>query len=221
MKKVLFFLLVASTLISCGDAKKELLKEAFNGFRGNYIIYVDKKNFALYVYDRNLKIVKKYLIAYGLNPDKKPKLHRGDNRTPEGVYRINEILSMDADSGTESYRKLRRMNAVYFRARDGHSKYGSPREDLGDNAYGPRFYLLDYPNDRDRRRHSEALQKGELPMQGGGPAPIGHGIALHGNNDQESVGGLATSGCVRMYNNDIIELERYIMLGTPVIISGP
>ena len=221
MKKVIFCLLVVSALISCGDAKKELVKEAFAEFRGNFVIYVDKIHFALYVYDRNLRVVKKYLISYGLNPDKKPKLHRGDNRTPEGLYRVSEILSMDADSGTESYRKLRRMNSVYFRARDGHYKYQNPGIDLGDNAYGPRFFLLDYPNDRDRRRHEEALEKGELPMQNGEPAPIGHGIAIHGNNDQESIGGLATSGCVRMYNNDIIELERYIMLGTPVIISGP
>ncbi|HPA70738.1 MAG TPA: L,D-transpeptidase [Spirochaetota bacterium] len=207
-------------MISCGDARKQALEKAFSEFRGNHVIYVSKPGFTLYVYDRNGRVAAKYPVAWGLNPDRKPKLCRGDDRTPEGAYRVVELLSMDADRASASYRKLKKMNDVYWRARDGHYRHGNPREDLGDNAYGPRFFLLDYPNDEDRRRYERALANGGIPFQDGAPVPIGHGIAIHGNNDPQSIGQLATSGCVRMFNNDIIELERFIILGTPVIISG-
>lgn len=213
-------LLAALCLASCNDVKKSAVGRAFAEYRGNHVLYVSKREFALYVFDRGLRVVAKYPVAYGLNPDRKPKLYRGDNRTPEGHYRVVEMLSMDAEKTSGSYRKLKKMNDVFWRARDGHYRHGSPREDLGDNAYGPRFFLLDYPNADDRRRYEQALKKGEIPAQGGSPAPIGHGIAIHGNNDPQSLGQLATSGCVRMYNNDIIELERFIILGTPVIISA-
>jgi len=210
----------ALLIISCVDGKKQVLEKAFSEFRGNHVLYVSKSEFTLYVYDRKGRVAAKYPVAWGLNPDRKPKLYRGDNRTPEGSYRVVEILSMDADRASASYRKLKRMNDVYWRARDGHYRHGNPREDLGDNAYGPRFFLLDYPNEEDRRRYEMALAKGEVPSRDGAPVPIGHGIAIHGNNDPQSLGQLATSGCVRMFNNDIIELERFIILGTPVIISG-
>ena len=47
---------------------------------------------------------------------------------------------------------------------------------------------------------------------------IGGGIAIHGNNDPDSIGHLATSGCIRMLNDDVIELEQFIQIGTPVYI---
>ncbi len=209
----------AAFLVSCGEKRGMAVKNAFGEFTGKYVLFVSKRDFVLYVYDRDLKVVKKFPIAFGLNPDRKPKLYRGDNRTPEGTYRVTEMLSMDADRSTASYRKLRAMNAVFWRARDGHGRFGDPRADLGDNAYGPRFFLLSFPGEGDRQRYREALKRNEIPFQGGAPVPIGHGIAIHGNNDPESIGHLATSGCVRMYNNDIIELERYVMEGTVVIIS--
>ncbi len=224
MKKRLILLLLAFVIaagcVSCADARKDAVKRAFSAFRGRYVFLVSKKEFALYVYDRNLAAVKKYLIAYGLNPDRKTKLHAGDDRTPEGEYHVVEILSMDADRSSPAYRKIRAMNGVYFRARDGHYRYGDRKADLGDNAYGPRFFLIDYPAAHDRARYDRALASGLIPLKGGAPAPIGHGIAIHGNNDSASIGHLATSGCIRMYNEDILELDRFVEIGTPVIISS-
>ncbi|MCX7679227.1 MAG: L,D-transpeptidase [Spirochaetes bacterium] len=211
---------ISSMFASCTKDEQSLLKKAFESFHGKYVIFVSKRRFMLFVYDRNGNVLKKYPIAYGLNPDKKPKLHQGDERTPEGMYRIVEILSMDADPSSEPYRKLKRMNSIWWRARDGHYKFGKKDVDLGDNAYGPRFYLLDYPNEADWMRYREAVSKNMIPTKNGIPLPIGHGIAIHGNNDPESIGHLATSGCIRMFNNDVIELEQYIVLGTPVIISS-
>ena len=44
-----------------------------------------------------------------------PKLYQGDDRTPEGIYEINELLSMDAGKDSESYRKLLNMNKVFLK----------------------------------------------------------------------------------------------------------
>jgi murein L,D-transpeptidase YafK len=202
-------------------SKETRIKRAFNGFTGNYIVYVSKKNFLMEVYNRRLEPVAGYRIALGSNPDCKAKLHEGDNRTPEGFYRINEILSIDADKKSPSYKTLRKMNKKFFRAREGHCRFGMPGVDLGDNAYGPRFYGLDYPNGEDRKRYRKALRSGDIPEDRDGHAPdIGWGIGIHGNNDENSVGNLSSNGCIRMYNRDVVEFEQYIQLGTPVIISS-
>ncbi len=212
-------ILLCIFVLSCSSPEQTLVRRAFLLFDGKYVIFVSKPRFRLYVFNREGRVLKSYPIAYGLNPDKKAKLYQGDERTPEGMYHIVEILSMDADPSSEPYRKLKRMNGIWWRARDGHYKFGNTHEDLGDNAYGPRFYLLDYPNSDDLSRYNCARAEGAIPLKNGKPLPPGHGIAIHGNNDPDSIGHLATSGCVRMFNNDIIELEKYIVLGTPVIIS--
>jgi murein L,D-transpeptidase YafK len=186
-------------------------------YKGNYAIVISKKNFALFVVSRE-KIIKKYTIAYGLNPDKKPKLYENDNRTPEGLYYVTEILSMDAPKHSSSYKKLQGMNRVYFKASKGHYKFGYPDVDLGDNAYGPRFYRISYPNDNDIKQYEQAKIHGALPLYNGNIPSIGGGIAIHGNNDPDSIGHLATSGCIRMLNDDVIELEQFIQIGTPVYI---
>lgn len=208
-----------SLLLSCSDRRIGLVESAFQGFNGKYTLYVSKSECTLYVYNRDGRVVAEYLIAYGLNPDRGTKRYAGDNRTPEGVYRIVEILSMDADKSSPAYRKLKAMNRVYFRARDGHYRYGHPDLDLGDNVYGSRFFLLDYPNEDDKRRYEWALKRGDIPRRNGKYLSIGYGIAIHGNNDPASIGHLASSGCIRMYNDDIVQLDSYIQLGTPVIIS--
>lgn len=43
-----------------------------------------------------------------------------------------------------------------------------------------------------------------------------HGI--HGTNNPSSIGGYVSKGCIRMYNQDILELSKIIPIGTPVKI---
>lgn len=195
--------------------KRERIAAAFDKYGGPYVVYVSKKDFRLEVYDRSLERAASYVIAYGSNPDGGPKLHEGDNRTPEGTYHVTEMLSMDADRESPAYRRLRDLNRVYFRAKDGHGRFGRPGVDLGDNAYGPRFFALDYPSEDDRRRFDRARRSGLI----GDVKGIGFGIAIHGNNDEESMGHRSSSGCIRMYNRDIVDFERYVRVGMPVIIS--
>jgi len=222
IKKALYALLViifsTATLACKENSIKEDLRHVFKEKSGRYAVYVNKKEFTLNVYNRDGELMGSFKIGYGLNPDQKPKLHAGDERTPEGVYYVTEILSMDAPKNTPAYRKLKAMNSVFFRAKDGHYRYGNHEADLGDNAYGPRFFRISYPNNNDIRRYNEAKKSNRLPVVNGKVPSIGSGIAIHGNCDPQSIGHLSSSGCIRMYNKDIVELEKYIQIGTPVVI---
>ncbi len=211
---------IAALICTSCSGKNAEIQNAFESFNGKYDIHVSKKDFMLEVYDRDLNKVAAFRAAYGSNPDAAPKLHAGDNRTPEGLYWVTEILSMDADRSSPVYKKLKEMNSTYFRASEGHSKYGQPEVDLGYNAYGPRFFRIDYPVQKDRERYAEAVQKGVIKPHKGKLPGVGSGIAIHGNADEASIGHLSSSGCLRLYNSDVVKLDSYIIIGTPVLITG-
>lgn len=44
------------------------------------------------------------------------------------------------------------------------------------------------------------------------------GYGIHGTNNPSSIGKAASHGCVRMYNDDVVELYNMVGLGTPVSI---
>lgn len=44
------------------------------------------------------------------------------------------------------------------------------------------------------------------------------GYGIHGTNNPSSIGKSVSHGCVRMYNNDVIELNKLVPIGTPVKI---
>ncbi len=218
MRKYLLLITAVVFLMSCGRSEEKAAEQAFRNYDGNYVVVISKKKFTLHVFGRGGKLCASYMVGYGSNSDLGPKLFEGDDRTPEGSYYVTEILSMDSDPGSESYRKLKKMNEYFFKKSNGYHKYRNPGEDLGDNAYGPRFFGINYPNGDDLKRYSGALGGGVIPEKNGRKADIGYGIAIHGNNDEESIGHPCSSGCIRMYNRDIVEMEKYISLSTPVII---
>ncbi|PZE22373.1 L,D-transpeptidase [Paenibacillus xerothermodurans] len=41
---------------------------------------------------------------------------------------------------------------------------------------------------------------------------------IHGTNDPASIGTQASRGCIRMYNKDVLELEKLVSIGTKVTI---
>jgi murein L,D-transpeptidase YafK len=191
-----------SIFSSSKEKINNMIADAFKNYTGKYIIHISKKDFRLYVRDRR-RIVEKFMIGYGKNPDRRPKLFEGDMRTPEGMYRITEILSMDAGRNTESYKKLRELNDRYLTAEEGACKFGQPNVDTGKNAYGPRLLWLDYPNREDGANYAKAVEDGIIPMKDGKLPGIGFGITIHGNNDPPSVGELSSLGCIIMYNKDL------------------
>ena len=111
-----------------------------------------------------------------------------------------------------------RINNVYFSAKDGFHKHNNPGVDLGDNVYGPRFFRVSYSNSDDKMRYQQALKEGKIPQKNSNTVGIGSGIAIHGTNDEDSVGHLCSRGCLHMFNKDIIELGNYITVSTPLLI---
>jgi lipoprotein-anchoring transpeptidase ErfK/SrfK len=47
----------------------------------------------------------------------------------------------------------------------------------------------------------------------------GGDYAIHGTNRPESVGTYASYGCIRMFNEDIIDLFGRVSLGTRVVVT--
>ena len=206
------FLMCSYMFINSTNVKRELIN-IFSQSQQTYALVIAKKHFKLTVYNRSLKPIVSYNVGIGKNPDMKPKLHEGDNRTPEGLYRITEILSLQADHNSQAFKRLYRMNNVYFSAKNGFHKFNNPNIDLGNNVYGPRFFRINYPNKKDKKKHELALKQHTIPKIG-----IGSGIAIHGTNDNEAIGKLSSRGCIKMFNHDVIDLEKYITISTPVFI---
>lgn len=46
------------------------------------------------------------------------------------------------------------------------------------------------------------------------------GYGIHGTDNPASIGTAASHGCIRMYNEDVIELYNLVPVGTPVRITG-
>jgi lipoprotein-anchoring transpeptidase ErfK/SrfK len=42
--------------------------------------------------------------------------------------------------------------------------------------------------------------------------------AIHGTNDPSSIGRFVSHGCIRMFNEDIIDLYNRVPVGTPVVV---
>ncbi len=73
--------------------------------------------------------------------------------------------------------------------------------------------LLDYPNDEDKRRFREEIERGSLPRN----AKIGGLIEIHGNGGK---GIDWTEGCIALTDNEIDVVFRNVKVGTPVTIVG-
>lgn len=211
------FLIISQALY--GKTRYDVLRRCLKGYKENFIIYIDKSIFRMYVYNRRIKIVAEYPVGYGSNPDKKAKSWENDKRTPAGVYHITEILSMYEDKASESYSEWEKMDGLELKAEDGFSRFRHSGEGLGKHAYGPVVFCLDYPNKNDIIRYKSALKKKKTPRKDDGtPLTAGSGIAIHGNNDPEMVGHPSSPGCIIMHNTDSAELLEYATVGTIVII---
>ena len=44
---------------------------------------------------------------------------------------------------------------------------------------------------------------------------------IHGTNQPEYIGHAISSGCIRMTNEDVIDLHNRVKIGTPVVVLGP
>jgi murein L,D-transpeptidase YafK len=225
------------------------LEKYLQGYDKTYFIYVDKKANKLYLMDRNLRVWRKYPVSTGLKKGEKiyvddfktpagvyhiKEIWQYDEPWYIPMFRERLSYLPAGSSERKSYeqyyvklekkhkkarKKIAELNSAYLSAKDGHVRYGTGKS-LGYNSYGPVYMLLDYPNKDDVNRYEEALDDGKVPRKFSLYfADPGNGIAIHGTNDNNSLGFNASAGCVRMRNDHIIELSRYVMEGTLVIID--
>jgi lipoprotein-anchoring transpeptidase ErfK/SrfK len=57
------------------------------------------------------------------------------------------------------------------------------------------------------------------PMGAAAMTLSGSEYAIHGTNAPESIGGFVSYGCIRMYNQDIVDLFDRVQVGTRVIVT--
>jgi len=74
-----------------------------------------------------------------------------------------------------------------------------------------------------RRNPNDAPQviPGGSPQNPMGVAAMtltGGEYAIHGTNQPQSVGGFVSSGCIRMLNQDVVDLFARVGVGTPVVV---
>jgi lipoprotein-anchoring transpeptidase ErfK/SrfK len=57
------------------------------------------------------------------------------------------------------------------------------------------------------------------PMGAAALTLSGGSYAIHGTNNASSIGGFVSAGCIRMYNQDIVDLYGRVGVGTPVVVT--
>ena len=57
------------------------------------------------------------------------------------------------------------------------------------------------------------------PMGAAALTLAGDEYAIHGTNDPSSIGGFVSYGCIRMHNQDVIDLFGRVQVGTRVIVQ--
>src|SRR5207302_8949624 len=56
------------------------------------------------------------------------------------------------------------------------------------------------------------------PMGAAALTLAGREYAIHGTNAPGSAGGFVSYGCIRMYNQDVVDLYSRVSVGTPVMV---
>jgi lipoprotein-anchoring transpeptidase ErfK/SrfK len=59
----------------------------------------------------------------------------------------------------------------------------------------------------------------ENPMGAAALTLSGSEYAIHGTNSPSSIGGFVSYGCIRMHNQDIVDLYERVSVGTPVVVT--
>lgn len=165
-----FFLILAALLagICCSARQKGPFSRYLDTVDSFPFLVIDKDTFTLTVVDSLGFEITHYGVALAVNYGNKTR--NGDHKTPEGAFKINQLLNA---------RGL---------THDFHDGKGPVRD-----AYGPWFLRLDVPGFWQ--------------------------IGIHGTHKPESIGTRATEGCIRLRNEDILDLKARVRVGTWVIIT--
>lgn len=143
--------------------------EQLNKIQNSKFIIINKADMTLSQYNYRGDLLHQFKVATGKNFGN--KIEKGDCKTPEGVFTIEEVV--DASSWTHDFKG---------------DKQGAIK-----GAYGPFFIRLNVPGQK--------------------------GIGIHGTHDNSSLGKRASEGCIRLNNNDLIELVKNINTNAVVVIT--
>ena len=186
---ILPFLLVALALSSTAPATEHITKQS----GGDISITVYKNLRQLWLF-RGETLTKIYPVFLGSRPGDKRK--RGDNRTPEGDYRVVEKKNSD---------KFHRFLGIDY-----------PNLNDANRAYGEGSLTAD--------QWVEILHANTKGLKPPWNTPLGGFVGIHGIGENESfklrlVGNWDwTNGCVALKNRDVEELFQRVPLGTVVRI---
>jgi hypothetical protein len=137
--------------------------------KNSSFIIINKADMTLSQYNYQGHLQRQFKVATGKNFGN--KIEKGDCKTPEGIFTIEEIV----DASTWSH------------------DFKDDNKGPIKGAYGPFFIRLKVPGQK--------------------------GIGIHGTHDNTSLGKRASEGCIRLNNNDLIDLVKNIKTNTVVVIT--
>ena len=144
---------------------------------------------------KNNRLVQQFTIAYGKG-GKGTKRAQGDEKTPVGTYTIANV---------------RKSNKFYY-----FMQFNYPN--LLDAGYGYQNQVIDMAQ---RDRILSAIKENQVPPQ---DTPLGGYIGIHGlgtvTDDKLVIHENAnwTDGCIALTNQEIDYLNKYVGVGTKVVI---
>lgn len=170
----------------------EMLEKKFNCKKDQRFLLVSIDNQEMYVI-KNDSVEKTYRIStskYGVGSK------AGSNKTPLGVHRIAEKIGKDA-----------KLNTIFVGRKDS-GKLAAIIKDPVD---------VEADNITTRILWLDGLEPGI--NRGKGIDSHSRFIYIHGTPEEGLIGIPASHGCIRMYNNDVMELFDLVKVGTLVVIA--
>ncbi len=119
-------------------------------------------------------------------------------QTPLGWHNVSEKFGDDAPWGQ------------VFRARGATREIWQPGDDTEEDLVLTRILWLDGEEPGKNQGYNEAGQLVDSKRRY---------IYIHGTNGEAEIGTPSSHGCIRMYNDDVIEIYDMLPLGTPVLIT--
>lgn len=169
-----------------------LLFSAVNISAMTYKIDIDISQQRLYL-KKNDDLIKSYPISsskYGEGSTE------NSNMTPLGLHVIKEKIGTDVPINTLFISRINTKRTVNIE---------NSRNKTKDDHITSRILWLD------------GLEEGK--NKGKGVDSYSRYIYIHGTHEEGLIGEKASHGCIRMLNNDVIDLYNYVNIGTEVYIS--
>jgi hypothetical protein len=174
-------------------SQEDIIRKANNYISTDYseLLFVSIENQKMY-HIKEGAIVKKYIISsseYGTGSES------GSNKTPLGLHKVKEKY------GDETPINGRMIGRVFYGQIA--TLYNDKTKSKTDDVTSRIFWL-------------EGLEKGK--NKGEGIDSYKRYIYIHGTSEEGRLGTPASHGCIRMKNNEVIDLYKTIAIGTLVLI---